>query len=179
MTLYRNRLVAILGLVLVGTCLTASASAQEDAPAVLPQYADGYEISEDAMYAPRVDVFHNYYPNTMVGVNSAGMYPTPYPTPIVAGHTYYTYQPLYPHEYLYEHRRVYYNAYGGPDMFYQDPGRRGGACANPGYGLNKTTVVWQAGPLAINPNPIRILPLEGVRNAVGRFGALGGCQGCR
>ena len=74
---------------------------------------------------------------------------------------------------------VYYNAYGGPDMFYQDPGRRGGACANPGYGLNKTTVVWQAGPLAINPNPIRILPLEGVRNAVGRFGALGGCQGCR
>ncbi|MEZ6105711.1 MAG: hypothetical protein R3B96_06230 [Pirellulaceae bacterium] len=142
---------------------------------MLPQYADGYEISEDATLR-EIGVFHSYYPNTMVGVNSAGMYPI---RPIVAGHTYYTYQPLYPHEYLYEHLVGLLQRLRRSRHVLQDPGRRGGACAGPGYGLNKTTVVWQAGPLAINPNPIRILPLEGVRNAVGRFGALGGCQGCR
>lgn len=178
MTLYRNHLVAILGLVLVGTCLAATTSAQdaapEAAPAVLPQYADDAGVVEGAPYG-HVDVFHNYYPNTMAGVNSANMYPVPYPTPIIAGHTYYTYQPLYPHEYLYEHRRVYYNNYAGPEAFYQDPGRRGGACGPQGSGYNKTTVVWQAGPFAVNPMPVRILPLEGLR----RFGGFGGCQSCR
>ena len=178
MTLYRNRMVAFLGAMLVGACLSATASAQDGAPAVLPQYADG-AVAEGEAYAPQSNLFYNYYPNTMAGVNSASLYPTPYPTPIVAGHTYYTYQPLYPHEYLYEHRRVYYNAYAGPEAFYQDPGRMGYGCGNQGYGLNKTTVVWQAGPLAIGPNPIRILPLEGLRNAAGRLGGIGACHGCR
>lgn len=188
MTLYRNHLVVIVGLVLVGTCLATTASAQdaaaapavqEAAPAVLPQYADEAGLAAQGYPYGNVDVFHNYYPNTMAGVNSANMYPVPYPTPIIAGHTYYTYQPLYPHEYLYEHRRVYYNNYAGPEAFYQDPGRRGGACAAPGSGYNKTTVVWQAGPFAVNPMPVRILPLEGLRNAAGRLGGIGGCQSCR
>jgi len=179
----RIRIAAMLGLALAGTWSACGISAQETsvtddlgAPAVLPQYAG----DEGGYTQFGLDVFHNYYPNTMTGVNSANMYPTPYPTPPSVGHTYYTYQPLYPHEYLYQHRRVYYNTYGGPEMFYQDPGQMGGAYNNTGYGLNKTTVVWQSGVLSYGPNPIRVLPLQHLRGITGRFGSgVGGCSTCR
>jgi hypothetical protein len=35
------------------------------------------------------------------------MYPCPRPTPPLVGHTYVTYQPLMPQEFLYKHCRVY------------------------------------------------------------------------
>lgn len=57
---------------------------------------------------PQYDLFHNYYlnPNPVEGVG-AGLYPSPIYTPPYVGHTYYTYQPLMPHEFMYPHAEVY------------------------------------------------------------------------
>jgi hypothetical protein len=55
---------------------------------------------------PQYDLFYNYYVNGDSGV-PAQMYPAPRPTPPFVGHTYFTYQPFLPHEFLYPHSRVY------------------------------------------------------------------------
>jgi hypothetical protein len=53
------------------------------------------------------DLFYNYYvPGNGMGPGAA-MYVSPLPTPPLVGHTYITYQPLMPHEYLYHHHRTY------------------------------------------------------------------------
>jgi hypothetical protein len=54
------------------------------------------------------DLFYNYYVPP-VGPNSVGaeLYLCPRPTPPLVGHTYITYQPLMPHEFLYKHARHY------------------------------------------------------------------------
>jgi len=80
------------------------------------------------------DLFYNYYvpPAGYPGVGAA-LYPAPRPTPPLVGHTYVTYQPLMPHEFLHLHRRTY---------------RR----YNPGAGWTTTTVSW--GNNLINPNLI-------------------------
>ncbi len=66
------------------------------------------------------DVSYNYYaqPGAM-----APMYPAPLPTPPLVGHTTFTYQPLLPHEFLYDHARTY-------------------VAHQPGSGLNVTHVHW-------------------------------------
>ena len=68
------------------------------------------------------DLFYNYYipPGPYVG---AQLYVCPRPTPPMVGHTYYTYQPLLPHEYMYRHHRTYCRK-------------------NPGAGWTKTRVSW-------------------------------------
>jgi hypothetical protein len=54
------------------------------------------------------DLFYNYYvPPVGYGSVGADLYPCPRPTPPLVGHTYVTYQPLMPHEFLYTHHRVY------------------------------------------------------------------------
>jgi hypothetical protein len=55
------------------------------------------------------DLFYNHYvaPGACGGVG-AQLYLSPLPTPPLVGHTYYTYQPLMPHEFLYHHHRKYY-----------------------------------------------------------------------
>jgi len=70
------------------------------------------------------DLFYNYYVPP-VGYSGVGaqLYPSPMPTPPMVGHTYVTYQPLMPHEFLYKHCRIYC--------------RR-----NPGAGCTKTYVFW-------------------------------------
>jgi len=73
---------------------------------------------------------------------NAQMYQAPVPVPYHVGHTVNTYEPLYPHEHLYAHRRTYYNYYAGPEMFYGDGCKQR---ATGGGALNKTTVVWQSG----------------------------------
>ena len=56
-------------------------------------------------------VVGNYYvPPGDWGVG-ASMYPCPRPTPPVVGHTYITYPPLAPHEFMYPHKRVYWTAH--------------------------------------------------------------------
>lgn len=58
------------------------------------------------------DLFYNYYVPP-VGANSVGaeLYPCPRPTPPMVGHTYITYQPLMPHEFLYKHHRTYWTVH--------------------------------------------------------------------
>ena len=92
---------------------------------------------------------YNYYTKPGASLVQAGMYPAPHYVPQNVGHTYYTYQPLMPHEHMYEHSRNYYNYYAPPETFYRDD-----CGAYPGgYGLNKTTVVWQAGCTHYGPSP--------------------------
>ncbi len=59
--------------------------------------------------AERPDLFYNYYagPSAMGGV-PAQLYVSPRSTPPMVGHTWITYQPLMPHEFLYKHKRTYY-----------------------------------------------------------------------
>ncbi len=77
------------------------------------------------------DLFYNYYvPQGPAGGVPAEMYPSPRPTPPSVGHTYMTYQPLYPQEFLYQHHRVYYRC-------------------NPGAGETTTRVSWRHVPTPI------------------------------
>jgi hypothetical protein len=60
-------------------------------------------------YRTSPDLFYNYYvPPGGYGGVPAQMYLSPRPTPPVVGHTYVTYQPLMPHEFLYPHHRKYW-----------------------------------------------------------------------
>jgi hypothetical protein len=80
--------------------------------------------AEQVAVRPENDLFYNYYANSYVGV-PARLYVSPRPTPPFVGHTYYTYQPLLPHEFLYRpHSRVYTRL--GPG----------------GLPVNRTTVHW-------------------------------------
>lgn len=99
-------------------------------------------------------LFHNMF-TTGPGTQTAAMYPAPHPTPRVAGHVFYTYQPFAPHQMMYEHNRTYYTPYGGPGGFYQDPCANG-RCGQPigdGQAYNVTTVVWQNGGTFVTPYP--------------------------
>lgn len=69
------------------------------------------------------DLFRQYYSNN-VGGATAELYLAPIPVPPHVGHTYYTYEPLYPHEMLYRHVRNYHR--------YYDDGR----------GMTRTHVRW-------------------------------------
>ena len=80
------------------------------------------------------DLFYNYYvaPTNPAGV-PAQMYLSPRPVPAHVGHTWYTYQPFYPHENLYVHKRNYW-------------------AHNPGGGWTRTKVHWGHNPLnQLNP----------------------------
>ncbi|MBI84973.1 MAG: hypothetical protein CMJ81_17405 [Planctomycetaceae bacterium] len=79
------------------------------------------EYGEPASTGP--DLFYNFYNGPTGGATySAAMYPSPNLTPPVTGYSYYTYQPVMPHEYMYRHKRKYHHYYNG------------------NRGLNKTTV---------------------------------------
>ncbi len=70
------------------------------------------------------DLFTNYYvPPGGYGGAGAELYLSPRPTPPLVGHTYVTYQPLMPHEFLYPHYRHYVRHH-------------------PCNGRTRTTVVW-------------------------------------
>ena len=70
------------------------------------------------------DLFYNYYvPAGSQGGVPAQLYLSPRPTPRLVGHTYVTYQPLMPHEFLYPHRRKYWRK-------------------NPDGGWTSTSVCW-------------------------------------
>ena len=65
-------------------------------------------------------LFNAYYTQPGSSQVHAQMYQAPIPVPYKVGHTNYTYEPLYPHEHLYTHRRTYYKYYAGPQAFYGD-----------------------------------------------------------
>ena len=76
----------------------------------------------------RPDLFYNYYVPPTFGMG-ASLYLSPGPVPAHVGHTYITYQPLMPHEFMYPHHRTYYRYYNG------------------GRGLNRTHVAWYRPPV--------------------------------
>ena len=57
------------------------------------------------------DLFYNYYVPPGCGGVGAQLYVAPGPVPAWVGHTYVTYQPLMPHEFLYTHHHTYYRYY--------------------------------------------------------------------
>jgi hypothetical protein len=64
--------------------------------------------AELARHSTAGDMFYNYYvPPVGPGSVGAELYVCPRPTPPMVGHTYVTYQPLMPHEFLYPHHRHY------------------------------------------------------------------------
>ena len=70
--------------------------------------------------APVPDVFSNYFyppisPGPYPGVG-AQLYVSPQPVPARVGHTWVTYPPFMPHEFLYQHRRRYVRCSGAMGM---------------------------------------------------------------
>lgn len=78
------------------------------------------------------------------GTPSAAMYPAPHFVPMMSYQSYYTYQPLMPHEMMYQHSRNYYNYYNNNGNYYGQ-----------GNALTKTSVRWQAGCNHMGPLPFR------------------------
>lgn len=68
--------------------------------------ANGQDFTANA---PRL--FANQYTQGYANQATAQMYIAPVPVPEWVGHTYYTYQPLYPHEMMYKHTRRYHSYY--------------------------------------------------------------------
>lgn len=87
------------------------------------------------------NLFSQYYTPPGPSLVTAAMYPAPHWVPPHVGHTYYTYQPLMPHEMMYQHSRNYYNYYN-----------TGGYYGAPNA-LNKTQVRWQSGTNHMGPLP--------------------------
>lgn len=57
------------------------------------------------------DLFYNYFQGNNCGGYGAALYVSPLPVPPHVGHTYITYQPLMPHEFMYKHHRTYHRYY--------------------------------------------------------------------
>ncbi len=74
-------------------------------------------------------LFANQYTQGSANRTNAVMYISPVPVPEHVGHTYYTYQPLYPHEMMHLHSERYHS--------YYDQGR----------GLNRTGVHYYVPPV--------------------------------
>ncbi|MCA9241660.1 MAG: hypothetical protein KDA37_15725 [Planctomycetales bacterium] len=84
----------------------------------LPQNAGvadayGWEGQRAISYQDPNDLFYNYYVGPGPCGTAAQLYVSPLPVPESVGHTYNTYQPLYPHEFMYGHHRSYYTHYNG------------------------------------------------------------------
>lgn len=113
---------------------------------------------------PANALFSQYATPNGPSLTTAGMYPAPHYVPPMGAQSYYTYQPLMPHEMMYQHSRNYYNyssstGYGAPDS------------------VTKTSVRWFSGT-----NHIGQLKIGGCLSGLcyrmqsHRYG-LGGCEG--
>jgi hypothetical protein len=100
---------------LTGCVLATSSSAQQAAPQT-PLAANQfynynpYGVADHGMAG---NLFYNYYTQGPSNHANAGMYLAPRPVPAYVGHTYYTYQPLLPHEHMYSHVRNYSHSHPG------------------------------------------------------------------
>jgi len=91
-------------------------------------HPQGYGGCQNPKY-DHSDLFYNFYTQGNCNRANAQMYISPVPVPHFVGHTFNTYQPFYPHEYMYWHQNRYHNHY--------DNGR----------GLNRTKATYYAPPL--------------------------------
>lgn len=81
----------------------------------------GWEGRRRISFQRKNDLFYNSYVGPQPSGTAAEMYVSPLPAPAYVGHTYNTYQPLLPHEYLHTHKRSYWTH-------------------NPGHGWTRTSV---------------------------------------
>jgi hypothetical protein len=81
-------------------------------------------------YQNKNDLFANYYVGPCPCGTAAQMYVSPQPVPANVGHTYTTYQPLMPHEFMYKHTRSHY-------------------AHTPGAGWTRSKVRWRTGGLRL------------------------------
>lgn len=79
------------------TCLT-----------VVPAQAKEGRYKKSISYQSKRDLFYNFHEGPDPSGVTADMYVSPRPTPPHVGHTYTTYQPLMPHEYMHRHTRSHY-----------------------------------------------------------------------
>ncbi|NMC19939.1 MAG: hypothetical protein GYA33_05900 [Thermogutta sp.] len=101
----------VLALSLISAGWSGFAAAQAPCPdcppgGIRPGAVDNHRVG---------DLFPSYWAPMAPGNLSAPLYVAPIPTPPYVGHTWVTYQPLYPHEFLHKHMKVYrrQNAQGG------------------------------------------------------------------
>jgi len=80
-------------------------------------------------YYGQPNLFGNYFTWNNCGAIPAALYVSPRPVPPHVGWTYITYQPLFPHEFMYTHHRTYHRYYNG------------------GQGLNRTAVHYRYSPI--------------------------------
>ena len=57
------------------------------------------------------DLFYNYFTKGNCNQSNAQMYISPLPVPPNVGHTFFTYQPMYPHHMLYAHKDKFHRYY--------------------------------------------------------------------
>jgi hypothetical protein len=131
-----------------------------DGPVPGPVLGEGIVIEGDGYAGGGAsELFYNYYVPPVNGGAGAAMYPAPLPVPPHVGHVYYTYQPFYPHEYLYAHNRTYYRYHPGFEGYWYNgvyghwpnyAGLGGNGFAGPdGFTpYTKTTVRWQTSRFA-------------------------------
>ncbi len=105
-------------------------------------------VSEQSQAQRPNNLFSQYYTPSGASQVHAAMYPAPHPVPHHVGSSYYTYQPLMPHELMYAHGRTYYNYHTTPASYYCN---QCGGNPRSGYGITKTTVRWQSGCNAVAP----------------------------
>lgn len=96
-------------------------------------------------------IFSQYTTQGAASTATAGMYPAPHPVPSNVGGSYYTYQPLMPHEMMYTHSRNYFN-------YYNDSSYYGGDGS-----LNITSVRWQNGNAGVAPLPFSSQRMQGIK----------------
>jgi hypothetical protein len=92
---------------MISLALTAAMSAAWSLDLGTSSRAYAVDILVGARHGSSGDLFYNYYVAPNCCSPGAAMYTSPVPTPPVIGHTYITYQPLMPHEFLYIHNRFY------------------------------------------------------------------------
>ena len=102
-------------------CLTAATAVAQNTETHLPN-----------------DMFSQYASASGASAINAGIYQAPHYSPALGGHSYYTYQPLMPHEMMYAHSRNYFNYYNTNQ------------CGHPDS-LTKTSIRWQSGQNHIAP----------------------------
>jgi hypothetical protein len=66
------------------------------------------DVYPDTYYPGHPKLFRNYYVGGAGQGAPAQLYVSPRPVPAYVGHTWITYEPLMPHEFLYAHHRTYW-----------------------------------------------------------------------
>jgi len=141
-SLTRSTLVAAALVAVVGSdvwCNQEAGSndqAADEAPSVNDvAYEDSYLCRPWEYGNPAL--FYNFYAPNYCGGVPAELYVAPRPVPPLVGHTYYTYQPLMPHEFMYPHHRTYRKWY------------------NDGRGMTRTRAIWYHAPVIFGLKSVR------------------------